>query len=67
MKVLNAACVGALGIMLSTAAMAGGHLNEMTPEELLPLAQKEGTLTVYSFTSRIGKVEKAFEEVRATR
>ncbi len=36
-------------------------LNQMTPEELLPLALAEGTVTVYSFTSRIGKVEAAFE------
>ena len=45
---------------MSTAAMAGGHLNEMGPGELLPLAQEEGTVTVYSFTSRIGKVEEAY-------
>ncbi len=62
MKVLTATRLGAIGILMSTAAMAGGHINEMGPEELLPLAQEEGTVTVYSFTSRIGKVEKAFEE-----
>ncbi|MDX8354732.1 hypothetical protein [Cognatiyoonia sp. IB215182] len=62
MKVLNTTRLGAIGILMSTAAMAGGHLNEMGPEELLPLAQDEGTVTVYSFTSRIGRVETAFEE-----
>ena len=62
MKSLKATCLGALGILLSSVTVADGHLNEMGPEELLPLAQEEGTLTVYSFTSRIGKVEKAFEE-----
>lgn len=35
--------------------------NAMTPEELLPLAQAEGTVIVYSFTSRISRVEEAFE------
>ncbi len=35
--------------------------NAMTPEELLPLAQAEGTVVVYSFTSRISRVEEAFE------
>ncbi len=62
MNVLKATRLSAIGILLSSAALADGHLNEMGPEELLPLAQEEGTLTVYSFTSRIGKVEKAFEE-----
>ena len=62
MRVLTATRLGAIGLLLSTAAMADGHLNEMGPEELRPLAEAEGTLTVYSFTSRIGKVEKAFEE-----
>ena len=62
MKVLNATRLGAIGILLSTAALADGHLNEMGPEEILPIAQAEGTVTVYSFTSRIGKVEAAFEE-----
>lgn len=36
-------------------------LDAMTVEELLPLAQEEGTVTVYSFTSRIAAVETAFE------
>ncbi len=62
MRVLNATRLGAIGIVLSSAALADGHLNEMGPEDLLPLAQEEGTVTVYSFTSRIGRVETAFEE-----
>ncbi|GLQ10671.1 hypothetical protein GCM10007913_26030 [Devosia yakushimensis] len=36
-------------------------LDAMTAEELLPLAQEEGTVTVYAFTSRIAAVEAAFE------
>ncbi len=62
MTFFKAARLGAAGILLASAAMADGHLSEMGTEELLPLAQAEGTVTVYSFTSRIGKVEKAFEE-----
>lgn len=37
-------------------------LDTMSATELLPLAQKEGKVTVYAFTSRIAKVEKAFEQ-----
>lgn len=36
-------------------------LDAMTAQELLPLAQAEGTVTVYAFTSRIAAVESAFE------
>jgi iron(III) transport system substrate-binding protein len=57
-------------LLLSTAllALAGPALAQydpaldaMTAEELLPLAHEEGTVTVYSFTSRIAAVEAAFE------
>lgn len=37
------------------------NLDTMTVAELLPLAQKEGKVTVYAFTSRIAQIEKAFE------
>jgi iron(III) transport system substrate-binding protein len=62
MTLFNLTRFGAISILLSSAALADGHLDTMGPEELLPLAQEEGTVTVYSFTSRIGKVETAFEE-----
>ena len=62
MSLLKATRLGAMSILLSSAALADDHLNGMRPADLLPLAQAEGTVTVYSFTSRIGKVEKAFEE-----
>ncbi len=61
MKFLKVMRLGAMGILMSSAALADDNLNEMGPAELLPMAQEEGKLTVYSFTSRIGKVEKAFE------
>lgn len=37
-------------------------LDTMTTEELLPLAQEEGSVTVFSLSSRIARVEAAFEE-----
>lgn len=48
--------------LLSQVAAAGKNLDRMSVEELLPLAQKEGEVTVYSFTSRIFKVEDLFEQ-----
>jgi len=62
MKLLTATRLGALGLLFSASAWADGHLDKMSAEELLPLAQKEGKVVVYSFTSRIGKVEAAFEK-----
>ena len=62
MRTLQATCFGAIGILLSSAALADGHLDTMSAEDLLPMAEEEGTVTVYSFTSRIGRVEAAFEE-----
>lgn len=61
MNLTKTARLGAAGILLSTTGLAAQDLNTMTVAELLPLAQAEGTVTVYSFTSRIGKVEAAFE------
>jgi iron(III) transport system substrate-binding protein len=49
------------GLVLAGAANAQDY-NAMTAEELLAAAQAEGTVIVYSFTSRISKVEAAFEE-----
>lgn len=49
------------GIALPVLAQHDPALDAMSPEELLPLAQAEGTVTVYSFTSRIARVEAAFE------
>ena len=57
-------------LLLSTALLAlaapayaqsDPALDGMTAEELLPLALEEGSVTVYSFTSRIARVEAAFE------
>ena len=55
--------------LLATTALTGifampalaQDFESMTVEELLPLAREEGTVTVYSFTSRIAAVEAAFE------
>lgn len=55
------AAVAAL-LVTSPALAQSPDLDSMSVEELLPLAQAEGTVTVYSFTSRIARVEAAFEE-----
>jgi iron(III) transport system substrate-binding protein len=47
------------------ACLCGGaaaqDLDAMSADELSPLAKEEGQVTVYSFTSRIARVEEAFE------
>lgn len=58
MKCLGFAAAAALMIASQAAAQ---DPNTMTPAELLPLAQAEGSVVVYSFTSRISRVEEAFE------
>jgi len=50
---LAAACVPALA--------AAQDLNQMSTDELYALAKKEGSVTVFSLSSRIARVEKAFE------
>ena len=50
---LAAACVPALA--------AAQDLDQMTPEALYELAKQEGMVTVFSLSSRIARVEKAFE------
>lgn len=51
--ILAAACVPALA--------AAQDLDRLAPAGLLPLAQQEGSVTVFSLSSRIAKVEAAFE------
>ena len=46
----------------ATPTDANADLNELSHEELVARAEEEGTVTVYSFTSRIAAVEEAFEE-----
>lgn len=54
-------------ILLSTAAFlmttagVAEPLDSATPVDLLTQAKQEAKVTVYAFTSRIGRVEKAFE------
>ncbi len=48
-------------LCLTAGAAQAQDLNTMTAAELLPLAQAEGSVVVYSFTSRIARVETAFE------
>ncbi|MEM7025261.1 MAG: substrate-binding domain-containing protein [Pseudomonadota bacterium] len=56
----TAACLALAA--LASPVFAADDLDVMSPDELLPLAQEEGQVIVYSFTSRINKVEAAFEE-----
>ncbi len=67
MNIFRFAQTAALGLivaipLLAAPAVAHEHLSTLMPDELLVEAQAEGTVIVYSFTSRIAKVEKAFEE-----
>jgi iron(III) transport system substrate-binding protein len=50
----------AMACVLASSAFAQ-DLNTMSAAELLPQAQAEGSVVVYSFTSRIARVEEAFE------
>lgn len=61
MKIQSLLTSAALALILAGPALAQ-DLDTLTAEELLPLAQEEGTVTVYAFTSRIARVETAFEE-----
>ncbi|WP_246671310.1 ABC transporter substrate-binding protein [Mesorhizobium sp. 8] len=54
------ASVLAAAIALPGAALAQ-DLDALSAKELLPLAMKEGSVTVFSLSSRIARIEKAFE------
>ena len=53
--------ITALALMAGIGTTMAQDLDSLSPDELLAQAKQEGTVTVYSFTSRIAKVEKAFE------
>lgn len=62
---LTAACLPVTAMAQDVTTMtpeeALPYLDAMTAEELLPLALKEGQVTVFSLSSRIARVEAAFE------
>jgi iron(III) transport system substrate-binding protein len=58
---LRISLAAALMASLALPAFAQSDLDALSVEELVPLAIEEGTVTVYSFTSRIARVETAFE------
>lgn len=60
MTIRRAAAASILALAAATPGFAQ-DMDAMTPEELLPLAEAEGQVVVYSFTSRIARVEEAFE------
>ncbi len=51
----------ATAAFLMTTAAFSQDLDTKSAADLLPQARQEGKVTVYAFTSRIGRVEKAFE------
>ena len=58
-----AACGGGTPESASAGQPAEPHkLDDASHEKLVKLAKKEGEVTVYSFTSRIAQIEKAFEK-----
>ncbi len=61
MRVLNTLSASMAVIVLSGAALADDHVGALSAEELLPLAQEEGTVAVHSFTSRSGGVNTTCE------
>jgi iron(III) transport system substrate-binding protein len=60
MKLKSIMTSAALALILAGSGLAQ-DLDTLSAEELLAMAQEEGTVTVYSFTSRIARVETAFE------
>ncbi len=55
-----------LGLLLGIAMIGAGQaqsrdLNALSVQELLPIALKEGKVTVFSLSSRIAQIEKDFE------
>ena len=61
MSIVKVVCLGASSLLLAATTAVAQDMDSMSADDLLPLAQAEGSVTVYSFTSRIGKVEAAFE------
>jgi iron(III) transport system substrate-binding protein len=59
--IASAAATAALPL-LPAAAQTGANLDALSAAELTPLAQKEGKVMVYAFTSRIARVKPAFEK-----
>ncbi|MGU3575432.1 ABC transporter substrate-binding protein [Brucellaceae bacterium C25G] len=52
------------GVLICGTAFAAfaQDLDNLSPQELLPLAQKEGKVTIFSLSSRMNSVEAAFED-----
>jgi iron(III) transport system substrate-binding protein len=59
--VLSAVSLAALGLPSLASAQAASDLDRLSQADLVARAEAEGKVTVYSFTSRIARVEKAFE------
>jgi iron(III) transport system substrate-binding protein len=60
-KRLLALAILGVATAAATAQRSTAELDKFTPEQLYAEARKEGKVVVYSFTSRIARVETAFE------
>lgn len=55
------AAASSTGAMSRADAVTGSDLDDLSMEELIAAAEAEGSVVVYSFTSRIASVEEPFE------
>jgi iron(III) transport system substrate-binding protein len=51
---MRAALLSTVAVTVMTLPLAAQDLDQLSAADLLPLAQAEGAVTVYAFTSRIG-------------
>lgn len=62
MKSLLGSGLAALALPLALSGALAQDLDTLSPDELYEIAKTEGTVTVWSLSSRIAQVETAFEE-----
>lgn len=62
MKNLMKSITLGIAIAAGTAYAMANDLDSLSPEELYPLALEEGSVSIYSLSSRISQVADAFEE-----
>lgn len=58
---MRSSFASALALVAFASPLSAQDIDTLDAAALLPLAQAEGSVTVYSFTSRISRVEEAFE------
>jgi len=60
-----AVAAAALTALLAAAPAPAAELDALSAAELAKLAEAEGKVTVYAFTSRIARIEKSFEQAHS--